>query len=149
MVFEEGPSQDVILQWATYRDASDQCSLSRIWGGIHPYIDDLPGRLIGEQIGVMSFELAETYFTESLSTFDYELSDSKMFQNPVSSNNFVFVTNTDRALSFSLVDLVGRSIPLESTYDSGRRLHQIGIDNISPGIYVLHSEKASWKLIVK
>ena len=149
LVFEEGPSQDVILQWATYRDASDQCSLSRIWGGIHPYIDDLPGRLIGEQIGVMSFELAETYFTESLSTFDYELSDSKMFPNPVSSNNFVFVTNTDRALSFSLVDLVGRSIPLESTYDSGRRLHQIGIDNISPGIYVLHSEKASWKLIVK
>ncbi|MEZ5022882.1 MAG: vanadium-dependent haloperoxidase [Chitinophagales bacterium] len=36
LVFEEGPSQDITLQWATYRDASDQCSLSRIWGGIHP-----------------------------------------------------------------------------------------------------------------
>ena len=32
LVFEEGPSQDITLQWATYRDASDQCSLSRIWG---------------------------------------------------------------------------------------------------------------------
>ncbi|MDA0729642.1 MAG: hypothetical protein O3B70_05990 [Bacteroidetes bacterium] len=47
LVFEEGPSHDVVLQWATYRDASDQCSLSRIWGGIHPPCDDLPGRRIG------------------------------------------------------------------------------------------------------
>ena len=47
LVFEDGPSQDIILQWATYRDASDQCSLSRIWGGIHPPCDDLPGRRIG------------------------------------------------------------------------------------------------------
>ena len=44
LVFEEGPSVDVVLQWATYRDASDQCSLSRIWGGIHPSADDIPGR---------------------------------------------------------------------------------------------------------
>lgn len=36
LVFEDGPSEDIVLQWATYRDASDQCSLSRIWGGIHP-----------------------------------------------------------------------------------------------------------------
>ncbi|MDA9182680.1 hypothetical protein N9O51_05755, partial [Saprospiraceae bacterium] len=33
LVFEDGPSQDFTLQWATYRDASDQTSLSRIWGG--------------------------------------------------------------------------------------------------------------------
>jgi len=61
LVFEEGPSQDVVLQWATYRDASDQCSLSRIWGGIHPPADDIPGRLIGEKIGICSFDLAEYY----------------------------------------------------------------------------------------
>ena len=62
LVFEEGPSVDLTLQWATYRDASDQCSLSRIWGGIHPPADDIPGRLIGEQIGVDAFRLAERYF---------------------------------------------------------------------------------------
>jgi len=50
LVFEDGPSQDVVLQWATYHDASDQTSLSRIWGGIHPPADDLPGRLIGVQV---------------------------------------------------------------------------------------------------
>ena len=32
LVFERGPSVDMSLQWATYRDAADQCSLSRIWG---------------------------------------------------------------------------------------------------------------------
>jgi hypothetical protein len=62
LVFEDGPSVDVTLQWATYRDASDQCSLSRIWGGIHPPIDDMPGRLIGQKIGPAAFDRAEQYF---------------------------------------------------------------------------------------
>ena len=66
LVFEEGPSVDMELQWATYRDASDQCSLSRIWGGIHPPADDIPGRLIGEQIGLAAFALGSQYFDGSL-----------------------------------------------------------------------------------
>ena len=44
LVFEHGPSVDMVMQCATYRDAADQCSLSRIWGGIHPPADDIPGR---------------------------------------------------------------------------------------------------------
>jgi hypothetical protein len=62
LVFEDGPTVDMTLQWATYRDASDQCSLSRIWGGIHPPADDIPGRLIGIKIGTDAFLLAKTYF---------------------------------------------------------------------------------------
>ena len=62
LVFEDGPSVDMTLEWATYRDASDQCSLSRIWGGIHPPADDMPGRLIGMKIGPAAFKLAEEYF---------------------------------------------------------------------------------------
>ncbi len=62
LVFEDGPSQDLALQWATYQDASDQTSLSRIWGGIHPPIDDIPGRLIGEDIGKLAFETTLDYF---------------------------------------------------------------------------------------
>jgi hypothetical protein len=68
LVFEDGPSVDVTLQWATYRDASDQTSLSRIWGGIHPPVDDIPGRVIGEKIGADAFGLAERYFEGSVST---------------------------------------------------------------------------------
>ena len=65
LVFEGGPSVDMTLQWATYRDASDQCSLSRIWGGIHPPADDIPGRLIGIEVGTDAFALAESYFEGS------------------------------------------------------------------------------------
>jgi len=62
LVFEDGPSVDMVLQWAKYQDASDQCSLSRIWGGIHPPQDDIPGRLMGAEIGVGAFEHARGYF---------------------------------------------------------------------------------------
>lgn len=62
LVFEEGPSVDMTLQWATYRDAAEQSSLSRIWGGIHPPIDDIPGRRLGEKIGKEAYALAADYF---------------------------------------------------------------------------------------
>ena len=62
LVFEEGPSVDVTLQWATYQDASDQCSLSRIWGGIHPPCDDLPGRHMGEAVATDAWKEASTLF---------------------------------------------------------------------------------------
>ena len=63
--FEKGPTIDMKLEWATYFDASDQCSLSRIWGGIHPPADDIPGRLIGIQVGRNAFTYAKTYFYET------------------------------------------------------------------------------------
>jgi hypothetical protein len=62
LVFEDGPSVDVTLQWATYQDAADECSLSRIYGGIHPPQDDIPGRLIGAKIGPAAFAHALRYF---------------------------------------------------------------------------------------
>lgn len=66
--FEEGPSVNITLQWASYRDAADQCSLSRIWGGIHPPIDDIPGRIIGGQIGEMCFNKADSIFSVTLAS---------------------------------------------------------------------------------
>ena len=62
LVFEAGPSQDITLQWATYRDAADETCLSRIWGGIHPPADDIPGRKMGEQIAVKAFQLSNKIF---------------------------------------------------------------------------------------
>jgi hypothetical protein len=62
LVFEEGPSVDLTFQWATYRDAAEQSSLSRIWGGIHPPVDDIPGRVIGAKIGNEAFALASDYY---------------------------------------------------------------------------------------
>ena len=62
LVFEDGPTTNVRLQWVSYRDASDQCSLSRIWGGIHPPADDLPGRLMGLVIGPQAWDLARSLY---------------------------------------------------------------------------------------
>ncbi len=80
LVFENGPSTDLTLQWATYRDASDQCSLSRIYGGIHPPADDIPGRLLGEVIGIQAFEFAEQYFSGGMTENIVE--DVQVFPNP-------------------------------------------------------------------
>lgn len=60
--FELGPSQTVTLNWATYYDAADEAGISRIWGGIHPYVDDFPGRRNGARIGAQAAELAKRYF---------------------------------------------------------------------------------------
>jgi hypothetical protein len=62
---EDGPSVDVTLQWARYQDGSDQCSLSRLWGGIHPPQDDLPSRIIGETTGPEAFALAQSLYEGS------------------------------------------------------------------------------------
>ena len=59
---ENGPSQDVTLQWATYYDAADQAGQSRIYGGIHITADDYGGRRIGSQCGIAAWDKALTYF---------------------------------------------------------------------------------------
>ncbi|HXJ72871.1 MAG TPA: vanadium-dependent haloperoxidase, partial [Candidatus Dormibacteraeota bacterium] len=64
--FENGPSQPVSLQWATFYDAADQAGISRIWGGIHPPIDNLVGRRAGAQIGKGVWELAKRYWDGSV-----------------------------------------------------------------------------------
>lgn len=59
LVFEDGPSVSFELQWATYYDAANQSALSRIWGGIHPPMDDGRGRAIGQQVANQAFHCAE------------------------------------------------------------------------------------------
>jgi hypothetical protein len=60
--FEFGPNQDVPLTWATYYDAADEAGLSRIYGGIHPAIDDFPGRVLGAEAGIGSYAEGQRYF---------------------------------------------------------------------------------------
>lgn len=60
--FEYGPTTPVSLQFATYFDASDQASISRVYGGIHPAADDFPGRRIGHAVGPAAWVLATQYF---------------------------------------------------------------------------------------
>lgn len=64
--FELGPSTDVVLQWATYYDAADEAGISRLYGGIHVSPDDLPGRVMGAQVGIDAYHLAAKYWDGSI-----------------------------------------------------------------------------------
>jgi hypothetical protein len=66
LTFEQGPTQPIDLQWATYYDAADQAGLSRLWGGIHPPVDDLTGRRTGAQCGKLAWALVQKYFDGSI-----------------------------------------------------------------------------------
>lgn len=65
--FERGPSMAMCLQWARFYDASDQSGISRIYGGIHPAYDDLPGRIIGQTMGDNAWVQANRYFDGDVS----------------------------------------------------------------------------------
>jgi len=62
LVFENGPSVEVRLQWASYYDAADQAGQSRLYGGIHIEPDDFGGRRLGSQVGELAIARARTYF---------------------------------------------------------------------------------------
>ena len=62
LIHEDGPTEDVTLQWATYFDAADQAGISRLYMGIHIPDDDGPGRVIGAECGRAAWAKAETYF---------------------------------------------------------------------------------------
>lgn len=149
LIFEKGPSQEVKLQWATYADAADQCSLSRIWGGIHPPADDIPGRLMGELIGKQAFQFAKSFF----STEQRELETSSsldIYPNPVRGNELI-VSGTTIDSEIQLFDLNGRQMPINAkTYNSEiKQTKLILAANTSPGIYVLKVSGNSFKLVIK
>ena len=96
------------LQWATYRDASDQTSLSRIWGGIHPPIDDIPGRIIGEKIGIEAFNLGLEYFNGTLSGTQFEEIETTMIFPIPFKDKLTIKTTYNGLLDFELYSLDGK-----------------------------------------
>ena len=64
--FEQGPSTPITLQWASYYDAADEAGISRIWGGIHPNIDNIAGRHVGSQVGKGVWKLVQRYWNGSI-----------------------------------------------------------------------------------
>lgn len=48
--YERGPGWETVLRWARFSQAADQAGRSRLWGGIHPWFDDLPGRAVGQRV---------------------------------------------------------------------------------------------------
>jgi len=83
LINEAGPTQPVTLQWASYYDGADQVGLSRIWGGIHPPADDLPGRRVGSQVGKGVWELAQKFFDGSVINSEVNLTTRKLDDSKV------------------------------------------------------------------
>ncbi len=111
LVFEEGPSTNVVLQWATYQDASDQCSLSRIWGGIHPPADDIPGRLLGIKIGKKAFDLAVTYWENGIADLVDLQINTNVVTDTLVGKNFSMTLKYDERMDTTSAPQI--SFPLE------------------------------------
>ncbi|PIQ47003.1 MAG: hypothetical protein COW03_16915 [Cytophagales bacterium CG12_big_fil_rev_8_21_14_0_65_40_12] len=150
LVFEEGPSVDVTLQWATYRDASDQTSLSRIWGGIHPPADDIPGRIIGEQLAPKVFEFAESYFQGIVTGIDDDdIPELSFGPNPVVNGEDFSIKLPERTyaiqLSFSSID--GSSI-LNSTIKASQNEVSLATAKLK-GVFLVNLRGNNWKKVIK
>jgi len=66
LIFEDGPSEEVRLQWATYYDAADQAGQSRLHGGIHIRPDDFVGRITGRVAGLNAVDKARSFWRPAL-----------------------------------------------------------------------------------
>ncbi|MBX7052523.1 MAG: T9SS type A sorting domain-containing protein [Flavobacteriales bacterium] len=84
---DSGPSEPITMQWARYRDAADQCSLSRIYGGLHPPQDDIPGRFVGMVVGPQVYEHAETYFDAGIPRVDAVAFSATMITDAIAGNS--------------------------------------------------------------
>jgi len=130
LVFEVGPTQSFTLQWATYQDASDQTSLSRIWGGIHPPEDDIKGRIIGDKIGNDTFNLALTYFDDTLNTSEFA-TEGPVTIYPLPFNDTVTVTSTQE-YNVDIYTLDGKLV-LQTKLQTGE--NSINTSHLSSGLY--------------
>jgi membrane-associated phospholipid phosphatase len=141
LVFEEGPSVDVVLQWATYRDASEETSLSRIWGGIHPPIDDIPGRRIGPRVAESATLLAKKIFSDELTIEPPTAPIALLFPNPAAVGQPVRIAIDDlRSTTLQLFDGLGRKMGSVQTTD-GKAV--LPTDRLAPGLYFLSSSDRS------
>lgn len=153
LIFEDGPSTDLTLQWATYRDASDQCSLSRIWGGIHPPIDDMPGRLLGRKIGINTFAQAERYFSGQTNETPETPANPTVpavyvFPNPINSGKMLIIELNQSApnVLLQLYDLQGRLVYTQRLqYKTAQKLMTLNTSGMSSGIYFLKLAGDTWK----
>lgn len=158
LVFEEGPSTDVTLQWATYRDASDQCSLSRIWGGIHPPADDIPGRMMGIDIGVDAFFHAKKYFTGNITGFGDGIdqsSNSVLYPNFVEAGQVVHLELRSEAKSgtIQIQSIDGKVVRSKEMSGDMSKVISFNTSGLAPGLYLVNGEfdgvLISHKLVVR
>lgn len=147
LIFENGPSVDITLQWARYRDASDEASLSRIWGGIHPPIDDIPGRRMGIAIAQDAYDQATQLFegvatsTEDLPRFERgEI--ASVYPNPVGSSRKVHIALDQEVLGAEVYvyNILGQEV-FSTSYSGYQQLLELNVREFKPGVYLVRVEQ--------
>ena len=96
---EDGPSTDIVMQWAKYQDAADQCSLSRIYGGLHPPQDDITGRKVGAVIGPEAFEFANNLILASVPHVASIVLSDDLITDADAGNDFTVTTTFTGAMN--------------------------------------------------
>lgn len=153
LVFEDGPSVDVVLQWATYRDASDQTSLSRIWGGIHPPVDDIPGRFIGMRVAEDAFEHADRLFRGAVPTAvtdEAEVAEASATREALSVSAWPNPVRRGSGLSVDLGEGVSGDVGLYNVLGQrvlqrplrGERVLRFDTGELASGLYLLRVRDA-------
>ena len=90
-MFEDGPSEDITLQWVKYRDAADECSLSRIYGGMEAVFGALDQRWV-TGVGAYSGDTV---------SFNVELTSGGIFNgsDPLATHDINYGTITVKFIS--------------------------------------------------
>lgn len=147
LVFEQGPSEGFVLQWATYQDASDQTSLSRIWGGIHPPIDDIRGRIIGEQIGKDAFDKAAAYFSGDILNVNEEEIQNETTVFPIPAGNELNVrTPYLEDIKIEIISITGAVVHKKSFNDHNGQF-RIDTSTLASGVYILNGNSSNNQII--
>jgi len=60
------PTQDLVLQWASFSEAAAEAGMSRIYGGIHFDNANNAGLAMGQQVGAQAFAKAKQYWDGTL-----------------------------------------------------------------------------------
>ncbi len=142
LFFEKGPSESFTLQWATYRDASDQTSLSRIWGGIHPPVDDIPGRKLGEIIGVDAATLAEAYFNGEVLGVEENslLQELVLYPNPAKHTVQIAHPSTLTIKAIEVFDTASRKV---QSLQNSMAQPVLDIQALEDGLYIVRVQTSS------
>lgn len=81
-------------------------------GGIHPPVDDIPGRLIGERVGVAAYEAAVPYFNlEAVQTETVPAAVFSLHPNPVNAGGVIQLDLPENSqVIITTYDLLGKPI---------------------------------------
>ena len=140
LVFENGPSETITLQWATYQDTSDQCSLSRIWGGIHASSVDIPRRIIGKAIGKEAYAFAQQYFLANPLGARPSQTIGLLYPNPTSDLLKIKLLNREGISTATILNLNGQIIRTERFQDN----MELNIRQLIPRNCLVKIENSKW-----